>query len=489
MEGTWLRVKRAIALLLCVIVMSLEFGSNTFAYDTTEENLILLDDRNISSSTEYSGDKGWKGISYTYGSWTGNTSSVGLLANTSDMTNMNFAIIWNNYGNSFKNGYSKEGSKAYRVVSGAQDNFENALKYSYYIYQPGGVKVKRNNKNAKVSNPTKVEVWLNQDDPLDSGFVAGLIELSEYVQDKALSKEQVKTAASIIAVYLNFLSDLDNSSISSLRSAYDMGNDVPLTLIRNDETAGSQAEGFQLRCTNRWQLFLKHDNSSISGVVMCLKARLNDGTFTQEIQLPGLYEVIREYCTVYQQDADLPIEKYSNIRQLYSFIESIVNPSKEEQNGNEYDSARDVIKEWIAKADETGDAIDCYWVNAMYYVLTGKPYLLSDPVFRQYDITEIDNSNELSAEEKLRIKTYIKVALNNTDFESRESGVQALPIATGNEQLFSAAPNVDTIRSKIQSVLSTDYAMYTDAESAYVSERTALSMIDNAYGLAVYLSG
>ena len=130
MEGTWLRVKRAIALLLCVIVMSLGLRSNVYANDT-DENLILLDDRNISSSTAYSGDKGWKGISYTYGSWTGNPSSVGLLANTSDMTNMNFAIIWNNYGNSFKNGYSKEGSKAYRVVSGAQDNFENALKYSY----------------------------------------------------------------------------------------------------------------------------------------------------------------------------------------------------------------------------------------------------------------------------------------------------------------------------------------------------------------------
>lgn len=491
MEGTWLRVKRAVALLLCVIVMSLGLGSNTFADDTTEENLILLDDKNVSGKKTYSSDNNWYGVSYTVGSWVSSPNSVGLIVNdVNGITDTKFAIVWNNYYNTFTNGYAGNGKNAYKVESSIQDNFEDALKYSYYIYKTEGVQVKHNNTKAKISNPNDAAVPVNQDDPTSSGIVNGLTNLCDNISGVEFKGEGLINAVSIAAVYLNFLPNLNTMSQSDLISSYDMGREITLTQMKKENNYGGQFDGYAFTSNNKWQLYMKKDSAQTSGVLLYLRATLDNGVQTQAFELPGLYELLRGYCTSsYRTGNDLPVEKYSNIRQLYSFIESIVNPSKEEQNGNEYDSARDTIKEWIAKADETGAPIDYYWVNALYYVLTGKTYLVSDSVFRQYDIAEIDNSSELSAEEKLRIKTYIKVALSNTDFESRESGVQAIPIATGNEQLFSAAPNVDTIRFKIQSVLSTDYAMYTDAESAYVSERTALSMIDNAYGLAVYLSG
>ena len=103
MEGTWLRVKRAVALLLCVIVMSLGLGSNTFADDTTEENLILLDDKNVSGKKTYSSDNNWYGVSYTVGSWVSSPNSVGLIVNdVNGITDTKFAIVWNNYYNTFK---------------------------------------------------------------------------------------------------------------------------------------------------------------------------------------------------------------------------------------------------------------------------------------------------------------------------------------------------------------------------------------------------
>lgn len=200
MEGTWLRVKRAIALLLCVIVTGIGLVSNTFADDTTEENFILLDDKNISGKITYSSNNSWYGISYAIGSWVSSPNSIGLITNDMNgITDTKFMIVWNNYYNTFVNGYAGNGTRAYKVESGIQDNFENALKYSYYIYKTGGVRVQRNNIEAKISNPTDAAVPVNQEDPTSSGIIAGLTNLCDSITGADLKGENLINAISIAA--------------------------------------------------------------------------------------------------------------------------------------------------------------------------------------------------------------------------------------------------------------------------------------------------
>lgn len=489
MEECRLNAKKVILLLLCIVSCSLFVRLNIFA-DDTDDNMILLDDENMSNRSNYTTDMGWSGVSYTWGSWTGAVSSVGLLANIDDnIEDTKFAIFWNNYGNDFKNGYNKQGTKAYKVESGKIDNFENALKYSYYVYQPGGVQVKRNNSNAKISNPEKVNVDYNESDPTSSTFASGLLSLCEATVGKTLTSRQLQLYTSAIAVYLNLLSDLDKDNITKLRSEYEVGNEVQLNITREDETAGSQAEGFQLKCVNRWELCMRRSTTDTGEVDLYLRAKLDNGQISTDVQLPGLYDLLRSYCTTFKESDNTPIERYSYVRELYEFINLVMSSSQEDQNEFEYSDAMDEIKVWLSQAHSTGEPVDFYWVNAMYYVLTGMPSVLSDTMCKQYPITDIDSSAELTDEEKLRVKTYIKVAVNNTDFDNRKSGVQALPILTDKEQIFTISPNIDSVRNKINSVISTEYALYADADSSYVPEKTALNMVDNAYGLVVYLSG
>lgn len=459
--------KRLVAIVAAITVTVVSIYYPVYAGDG-EEHLFILTSDFVSEARR---DEGCWTISAYSGEMRGSgEDTVALVARVYDYDSdsnddITFRVIWSSGGRSFNYintetyAFANKGLNVNRSTDTFYRNYETPLKFSYHwLVEKRDVKLQYADgdvstiKNGAVSEYNcHMATWDH------------LRYLFENINLDEIGNEEFIKLMEATGVYLNTLGSIMYSY--GAHDDYDSGKKVQLTEY----------------------LYLGKN-----GDIPTLYIRQSKMSNSEYHEIPNLYESIIRLSTLTLPNDKQYIYDYSQLDELAECLENIVKGNDELINNQSQFSGNATLDEWMSKPNKTAE--DYWWIAALNYVLTGGN-CLNMGWYSRYDITKINSLSDteeeayrLTDEQRLRIQTYINVALQCTDFSDRSQDAKVLDLDTSKGYDFKTTPNMESVRETAERVIANDYPVLTETSSVQLPDKTASNMVDNAYGLVVYLA-